>query len=344
MKIGVSILLIFFIHFSTAQKRLISYSSIDWDVANIEASTPEELAQKLTVHYKTDLEKTRANFSWIAHNISYNYLPNKLRGKNGKSSATTLVNYDIDTSSTLKPLNQLVAEDVIKKRSAFCYGYARLFKCLCDYAYIPCEIINGYARGDLNKIGNNFHTNHTWNAVRLDSNWYLVDVTWASGYFTYGNNEFIKHFDDQYFLTPPAEFARDHFPDNLEWSLLQLPPTLSEFQHSPYKSRCFIKYNITSYWPSGGVIQAAVGDTINLHVQTDLALDRNIGGGSLDDSSIRAPLPAAIYCKPVFIANNHTINYKYIVQSSDAQWLQLVYNDDMILRYKLNITDKKERK
>jgi len=279
MKANIYLVLLLLTHFANAQKRMASYDFIDSDVMTIEASTPEELAQKLTAHYKTDLEKTRAIFSWIARHISYNYLPGRFRGGTVNSSPTSQVNDDVDTSSALKPLNQLVAEYVLKKRTAFCYGYARLFKCLCGHAGIPCEIINGYARGDLKKVGNNFRTNHTWNAVQLDSGWHLVDVTWASGYFAYGSNVFIKHFDDQYFLTPPEQFAQDHFPDNLEWSLLQQPPMLSEFQHSPYKGRCFVKYNITSYWPSTGVIQAGVGDTINLNVQTDLPPDRNIGGG-----------------------------------------------------------------
>jgi transglutaminase/protease-like cytokinesis protein 3 len=126
-------------------------------------------------------------------------------------------------------VNELVAEDVLKKRTAFCYGYSRFFKCLCDYADIPCEIINGYGRGDVHQVGKNFRTNHSRNAVKLDSNWYLIDVTWASGYFTYNNNQFIKHFDDQYFLTLPEQFALDHFPDDLKWSLLQQPPASENF-------------------------------------------------------------------------------------------------------------------
>jgi len=65
MKIGVSILLIFFIHFATAQKRVISYSSIDWDVTNIEASTPEELAQKLTVHYNYKYIVQSSDAQWL---------------------------------------------------------------------------------------------------------------------------------------------------------------------------------------------------------------------------------------------------------------------------------------
>jgi transglutaminase/protease-like cytokinesis protein 3 len=340
MKTGASIVFLILMHPVFAQKQLINYSSIDWNVMNIGASSPSELAQKLTAPYKTDVEKSRAIFSWIAQHIAYETKPNKPSQRNDKASTTGAASDDADTSTMLTPLNELVAEDVLKKRSALCYGYSRLFKCLCDYAGIPCEIINGYARGDMNKIGNNFRTNHSWNAVKLDSNWYLVDVTWASGYFTYSSNEFIKHFDDQYFLAPPEQFALDHFPDDLKWALLKEPPTIGEFRHSPYKSRCFVKYNIISYWPVDGVIHASVGDTVNLHIETNLSADRNIGGGSIDDSLDSSPISGAVYCKPLNDDKSKIINYSYIVQSADPKWLQLVYNDDMILRYKLDVSDK----
>jgi Uncharacterized protein involved in cytokinesis, contains TGc (transglutaminase/protease-like) domain len=29
-----------------------------------------------------------------------------------------------------------------------------------------------------------FAVNHTWNSVYIDSTWYLLDVTWASGVVT----------------------------------------------------------------------------------------------------------------------------------------------------------------
>src|SRR5438477_11480435 len=113
MKTFACIIFLLSTHFAIAQKRVANYSSIDEYVMNIDASSPKELEQELTAPYKTDLEKTRAIFSWIARHISYDYKSGKLHTKNSKSSATGAVDYDIDTSSDLKPLNQLVAEDVM---------------------------------------------------------------------------------------------------------------------------------------------------------------------------------------------------------------------------------------
>ena len=342
MKPGVPLIFVLAVQFASAQKSTVSFSSIDMSVTKIESPSPADLAAKLTHSYKTDIEKTRAIFSWIAQHISYGVKPSESFSDKDVSSQS--VTAEGDTSTTLTPLNELVSEDVLKKRTALCYGYSRLFKCLCDHAGIPCEIINGYGRGDLYRMGNNFHTNHSWNAVWLDSTWQLVDVTWASGYFTYNSNEFIRHFDDQYFLTPPEQFALDHFPDDLKWSLLQQPPTPREFLRSPYKGRCFVKYNIIAYSPAAGVIYASVGDTINFTVQTNLTDDRNIGGGSLEDTTNLLNSPAIAYCTPVVTDKANIIHYKYVVHSANEQWLQLVYNDDMILRYRLEINDEKAEK
>lgn len=341
MKTSAIIIFLLVTHVAFAQRQPASYALIDWSVLNIEATSPGDLARKLAQPYKTDREKARAIFSWIAQHISY-YQPRVFRNGNSRPLVVNGASETDDTSTKLKPVELLVAEEVLKKRTAFCYGYSRLFKCLCDLAGIPCEVINGYARGDFNKIGKNFRTNHSWNAIRLDSSWYLVDVTWSSGHFTYNTDEFIQHFDDKYFLMPPEQFAQDHFPDDLEWSLLQQPPAIGEFRLSPYKSRYFVKYQVSSYSPEKGIIKASVGDTINLEVKTNLAADRRIGGGSLYDSSFWSPLLSAAVCRPTGVSSGNTINYSYVVQSPQTQWLQLVYNDDVILRYKLEVRDKKE--
>jgi transglutaminase/protease-like cytokinesis protein 3 len=144
MKILACIVYVLLSNLAIAQKQLVNYNTIDWEVKDIDALSPAELAQKLTANYETDLEKTRAIFSWIAQHVSYNYAFNRPRSRNNKSTFAE-IGSEMDTSTSLTPLTQLVAEDVIKKRKAFCYGYARLFKCLCDYAGIPCEVINGYA-------------------------------------------------------------------------------------------------------------------------------------------------------------------------------------------------------
>ncbi len=51
---------------------------------------------------------------------------------------------------------------------AVCEGYARAFKLLCQTAGLECILITGDSKG----VG------HLWNMVKLEGNWYHVDVTW----------------------------------------------------------------------------------------------------------------------------------------------------------------------
>ena len=45
-------------------------------------------------------------------------------------------------------------------------------------------------------------------------------------------------------LAPPMQFIQDHFPEDLQWTLLPDPPLVSEFHYSPFKHSAFIKHKI----------------------------------------------------------------------------------------------------
>ena len=133
-----------------------------------------------------------------------------------------------DTSSVWKSAHEMTAEKVLRRRIAVCDGYAKLFKTLCEYSGIQSEVITGYAKNNTER-SLRFRTNHTWNAVRIDSVWHLLDVTWASGYVNYGE-QFVQRTDESYFLPSPKVFFNDHYPEDLRWSLLENPPSLNEFR------------------------------------------------------------------------------------------------------------------
>jgi transglutaminase/protease-like cytokinesis protein 3 len=71
-------------------------------------------------------------------------------------------------------------------------------------------------------------TNHAWNSIWLGDGWYLLDVTWGAGYIT-EDKEFVRFINDAYFLTEPEEFIKGHFPDDMQWQLLDHPISFDEF-------------------------------------------------------------------------------------------------------------------
>lgn len=315
----------------------INFANIDSSVRNIQAPTIDSLAKKITAAYKTELEKTRAIFSWVAQNISYN------TGIYNVGKGYHPVKFVLDPADTVssKSATEQTAEKVLRRRIAVCDGYAKLFKTLCDYAGIESEMILGYGKCYLEKDVK-FRTNHTWNAVRVDSNWYLLDVTWASGFVTF-SNEFMHRMDDSYFLTPPQQFILDHYPEDLKWTLLEHPPTLREFHFSPFKYKSFVKYGIVSASPANGTIEAAIGDTLQIELKLkDAAKDSLIAPDAFFDSTIIQLSPASVFLSPT-ITNNKAI-YNYVVESNDVEWVHLLYNDDPILRYKLIVKSRESTK
>jgi transglutaminase/protease-like cytokinesis protein 3 len=303
---------------------------VDQHALSVDAATTEELSQKLTAGYTTDLEKTRAIFRWITENIAYRMGPSP-----GKKTQQLFMADDNDTGA-LKPLDQRVADAVLQNRQALCEGYARLFKTLCDFAGIHSELVYGYARTETFKRIQRFRSNHTWNAVRIDSSWYLLDVTWASGYIDDRSGRFIRDLDEQYFLSTPEVFIREHYPDDLSWTLMQDPPLMPEFRYSPFKQRAFIKYKIEQYSPATGMIEAQVGDTIRFSLLTsDRKADENISANPFLDQSLYSSFQSALI-KPISYKGN-LVQYRYIVISSSVQWIYLLYNDDLILRYRVRI-------
>ena len=337
MKMTLAIMFTLLSGMAFSQSRPADFSYIDHRIKSIRGTDPEELSKKLTSEYKTDLEKVRAIFRWITENISYYKQPIPSKRKQKKKAGYSFPGPEELDTSALKPLSDRVAEKVLKDKRGVCEGYARLFKSLCDHAGIRSEIITGYARNEPTIAISRFRSNHSWNAVKIDSTWYLLDVTWASGLTIFPTGEFLKYFDDYYFLTPPDKFIKHHYPDDLRWSLLSDLPLMSEFRQGPYFQRSFVKYPIIDFYPASGVIEASIGDTIRLELETEF-VDRkwDIAPDSLWDG-IDKTNPIYAFVEPQQANTGSKMVYYYPVKTESIQWIHVMFNNDAVLRYRINI-------
>ncbi len=334
MKLLICCCLILFSSSCFSQTSKKNFSAIDWRAEDINSNSPDTLAQLLTASYTTQLDKVRSIFIWITEHIEYNTLRFQPYIKYHDDG----IESEEDSLPGLRPLDERVARIVLKRRQTVCEGYSRLFKTLCDFAGIKSEIICGYARS--NSGSKKFQCNHNWNAVMIDSNWYLLDATWASGYLSFSGTQFIRDYNDYYFLTPPKYFIEDHYPEDVKWTLLNDPPTLNEFKNSPFKQSAFNRHNIISYAPLKGIINTTVGDTINIELQT---IDENKRLCVIDypntDSITIANADSASVVNKTAVTSGNKIKCSYVVESQNPQWLQVIYNGDIVLRYKLNIEE-----
>ncbi len=334
MKLLINILLIFVSTFAFSQNPA-NNPGFGYTGSLAEIYTPEKLAILLTSNDSTARQKVNSIFKWVTGNIAYN--TKAFKYTSSRSKDYLLEEEEEDTAATLKPLNLRVAQIVLKRKTAVCDGYARLFKTLCDYADVKCEIITGYARTNINRIGARFVSNHKWNAVFIDTSWYLLDATWASGYINY-RDEFERAYIAGYYLAEPSFFFLDHYPEEQRWALLPNAPLPAEFKTTPFKTAAFNRNYILSFKPVSGIIYADVGDSIVIEVETNRIKRKLWVTDNLNvDSSSLAVLQCCGFINPPNTINGNKISVTFKDISAETEWLNVIYDDELIMRYKLNV-------
>jgi transglutaminase/protease-like cytokinesis protein 3 len=162
------------------------------------------LADKLTAPLLSEQEKFRSIYRWVCSNIEVDYALVTLNKRTkAKLHGDRLNRWN-------KEFNAIVYKTLLDERKTICTGYAYLVRELAFHAGLSCEIDNGYARPagiDFTQLG---PVNHSWNLVQLNKKWYLCDATWSSGIFSLRSGQFIKKYNDEYFLSDPTKFFQNH--------------------------------------------------------------------------------------------------------------------------------------
>jgi hypothetical protein len=158
--------------------------------------------------------KVRAYYTWIALNIYYDMgrmqeiLDSKRFGLRNFESTTQL------------------PDTVLVRKFAVCEGFSRVMDKLCKASNIPAHLVVGYTKTSNGEVVEDIM--HAWNAVKIDSAWGLVDITWSNGYVD-NLGIYNKRFSDKYFLNSPKEFLKDHLPLDPMWQLLVNPVSKKHF-------------------------------------------------------------------------------------------------------------------
>ena len=170
-------------------------------------------------------EKALIIFYWICNNINYD----------PKSE---------DVSS----------EKVFKNGKAKCSGFAHLFQDISLFLGLEVECVKGFSKGLGYEPGVLFNkVNHEYNFIKLNEEWYPVDTTWGTGYFK--GKDFIKSYNEFYFLTDPEILIKTHFPEEEKWQLTKRTYSLKKFLKWPQISNNFYKYGFNKFSPEEGYLE-----------------------------------------------------------------------------------------
>jgi transglutaminase/protease-like cytokinesis protein 3 len=135
------------------------------------------------------------------------------------------------------------ARQTLRDRRGSCQGYSELFVLLARRAGVRAMEVTGYCRGAGFKPGVSVKNDHAWNAVLIDSRWYLMDITYGAGVVS--GEKFLRQYQEHYFLTPPKELMYTHLPEVRRWSLLPGCMSKREFELLPFYRPGFFQYDLT---------------------------------------------------------------------------------------------------
>lgn len=161
------------------------------------------IANYIKANFKTENDKIRAVFYWIASNISYD------------------VKSMFEPNTIQNPQEKIVA--TLKTKTGVCIHYAEVFNAIANKAGIKTYIIVGYTKQNQVIAA----MSHAWCASQIDGKWFLFDPTWGSGGIN--NGMFVKKLNNSFYKVEPQKMIASHIPFDYLWQFLNYPITNKEF-------------------------------------------------------------------------------------------------------------------
>ncbi|KAG6841900.1 hypothetical protein C0991_005630 [Blastosporella zonata] len=195
----------------------------------------DNLVYDLTEPFPYEVEKARAIFTWLHHNIAYD--------------AESFLSGNVQTSTP---------ESTLSSGLAVCDGYAGLFKSLAERVGIHVHKVTGHGKG----IGYQatepglpipkYAGNHAWNCIFLDGEWHLIDSCWGAG--ALHGSIYQQRFDARWFTSSPREFGRTHFPEDPSYQLISDddsgPVSWEDYIMEPAGPTIFVDFYNLDLWPT----------------------------------------------------------------------------------------------
>ena len=153
---------------------------------------------------KEDVEQYETQIQQAKNDILSN-----VQGQSDYQKIKTIHNYLIDSIEYEEDLTQSNIYDIygaLVKKRCVCEGYAKAFQYLMNVIGIENAIVIGTGTNSINKT-----ENHAWNYVKLNGQWYAVDVTWDDPIIIGGGSLTTKS-RYKYFLKGSNTMNENHQP------------------------------------------------------------------------------------------------------------------------------------
>ncbi|MFT7899708.1 transglutaminase domain-containing protein [Tenacibaculum ascidiaceicola] len=281
----------------------------------------KELSERIDYDFKTDIEKVRAIYTWIALNIEYDYFPSKLL----KSPEFLVYNNNDDLKRIKQNKIKLAAQKTFRTKKGLCSGFAYLFHRLCYLINIENELIYGYTKTSLNQIGViPEEKNHVWNAVKINNKWILMDVTFGSGYLY--NDVWQRHLNLEYFNVKKSKLRLTHFPADIKWRTFLDQKPLKDFCYAPLYKNGFLKNKLEILAPKTGKIITSKNNRIHIKLKKNDKV-----------KDVKYFFSSNYKIHNTQVVNKETFSSIYLKSPKKNTTLHIYVNNELSLEYKIKV-------
>lgn len=282
--------------------------------------SPQQLADRISHDFSSDIDKVRASFKWITNNIRYNLEEAMRPGR-------TTIQYRYTSEKERLEKIQQIKDSIVKvaffSKQGVCEEYAQSLKKLCDLLGIEAVVLTGYVRNsayEINRVPNT--TNHAWNAVKVGKTWMIIDATWASGYVM--NGKWYKDFNEYYFNVDSKKIGYTHHTNNGMWSIKLNQGTLKEVYMQPIYGKEFLRNDLELVSPKFGAIGVKKDSYFSVNIK-NLLPGSQIYYGYMGDQ----------YSKRPVVAFNNDVGSVTMLAPSRNTELYIFIDKQIALEYKV---------
>lgn len=163
-------------------------------------------------------EKLRSIYTWLTHNIKFDWYmwayENKLGYGAVPDSARNFVQWNLFKirMNDKKYKNSSTINSILDSRKATDKGISKLFIAMCYEAGLKGLEITGYKKDNLWQKGDMiYRTNHKWNAVYLGKRWNFIDIV------------------NRYWILDQKEMKKNMIPSEPMWQMTKKPISMNGF-------------------------------------------------------------------------------------------------------------------
>ena len=215
-----------------------SYSEVDEFAQSVKYNQDyKKTATTLAAPYTKQTQKARAIFSWIAYHFKYDDRQYEQYQKDSGDRITYSTQEELERKQQERIEKKI--EAAMRKKRGVCQDLTWLYQAMLKEVGIKSEFVTGYSRNNPAQMGRvPKDARHAWNAIQIDGQWGLCDLTWSISMF--------EPRGDDFFLMLPEDFLKSHYPEEEKWQLVDTSISLEQWSNRLYYHKSYATYKITS--------------------------------------------------------------------------------------------------